>query len=77
MTHPPSSSRKRDSSETGNSSPNQAGGGTVPDGSTVKDQRTNREWPGKSEPGHIKPIGPAHRPGSPQSPEGNSRREDG
>lgn len=75
MTHTPSSSRKRDSAETADPSPNRAGGGTVA-GSTVKDQRTNREWPGKSEPGHIRPIGPAHRPGSPQTPEGNSSSED-
>jgi hypothetical protein len=36
-----------------------------------QDQRTNRAWPGKSEPGHIRPIGPARRPASPNSPKSN------
>jgi hypothetical protein len=29
----------------------------------------NHPWPGKSEPGHIRPIGPAYRSGTRPSPE--------
>jgi len=48
--------------------PNQGSGGAA---SEPREQGTDRPWPGKSEPGHIKPIGPAYRPGSPNSPESN------
>jgi hypothetical protein len=45
-----------------------SGGNQIPESETKKKETETksrvRDWPGKSEPGHIKPIGPAFLPGS-------------
>ena len=67
MTHTMSSSKNSHSAGT----PNETTDRAVDRGS--QGAATNRISPGTSEPGHIKPIGPAHRAGSsaPNPPESN------
>jgi hypothetical protein len=67
MTQTISSTKDRDSARTTNETPDRA-----VDRASQR-AATDRVSPGTSEPGHIKPIGPAHRAGSnaPNPPESN------
>jgi hypothetical protein len=57
MTKPTASNPGKDTSDESTSQ-------TQTPGTDSRSENERRDWPGKSEPGHIRPIGPAYRSGS-------------